>query len=518
MKLNSLRGRVIAWYVGMLALALVGFGVAIYFGIEAYLETSLEHSLSSQADGIASNFLTEASAKGLTWLVDEVTESYAPEISGRFIRITRRDGDVLYESGDSREPFIAADKVLHAPLNQRASSFRKESLDGQHPVLIYTLPYSAPDGTGYLVEVGASRLPIEHILGSLFFTLLLLTPTILFIAAVGGYLLMKQPLKPIVALTQQSERIGAENFRERLPVIPTGDELERLSLSLNRMLARLEDAITHIQRFSGDVSHELRTPLTILRGELEQAAQSEGLDGAMADAIGSALEEIERLTRIVESLLAIAHLDYGSAGIEKTCVDLRALACDTAEQMRILAEDKGLTVECQPGDPVEVLGDEARLRQLVVNLLDNAIKYTQVGGRIEMRISSVQRCGTFEIRDNGIGIPAEALPHIFERFYRADKARSRASGGAGLGLSIVKAICSAHGGEVFAKSVEGNGTTLTVELPLISTARRAEMEQAEERGRDAGSSEAKQRGPELNRTSLQDEESPVVVPTATSQR
>jgi heavy metal sensor kinase len=468
MKLASLRIRVISWYVGMLALALFAFGIAVFLSIGGYLQKSLESSLIAQADGIAGNLLSQAGSKGALWLSDEVVESYAPEISGRFIRITTLAGKVLYQSGDTREPLITADRITPLPPSLKNPGFREESPNGPPAVLIYALPYRAPDGSSYLVEVGASRGPIYHTLRGLAITLLLVTPVILIGAAVSGYLLMKQPLKPIAALTDQAERIGAENFSERLPVIRSGDELERLSLSLNRMLSRLEDAIAHIHRFSGDVSHELRTPLTVMHGELEHVAQIEGLQPEVIDAVWTALEEVERLSRIVNSLLVISRLDYGDAGMEKTCVNLGALARDTAEQMQALAEDKSISIACRL-ESVEVLGDETRLRQVVVNLLDNAIKYTRDGGHIEFLAGRRGNRAWLQVSDDGIGIPADALPHVFERFYRADKARSRASGGAGLGLSIVKAICSAHSGEISVVSTEGRGTTFTVEFPLYAT-------------------------------------------------
>lgn len=469
MKLASLRVRVISWYVGMLALALLAFGVAVFLSIGGYLQKTLESSLISQADGIAGNLLSQAGSKGVLWLSDEVIESYAPEISGRFIRITTGAGQVLYQSGDTRDPLITAERVRRVSPSLKNPGFRVESPNGPPPVLIYALPYRAPDGDTYLVEVGASRGPIEHTLRGLAIMLLLVMPVILIGAAVSGYLLMKQPLMPISSLTDQAERIGAGNFSERLSVIRSGDELERLSHSLNRMLARLEDAIAHIHRFSGDVSHELRTPLTIMHGELDHVAQIEGLQPEVMDAVWSALEEVERLSKIVNSLLVISRLDYGDAGMEKACVNLGALVRDTAEQMQALAEDKSISIECRL-KPVEILGDETRLRQVVVNLLDNAIKYTGEGGHIEVLAGRRGNRAQLQVSDNGLGIPADALPHVFERFYRADEARSRATGGAGLGLSIVKAICSAHNGEISVVSTEGQGTSFTVEFPLHAAA------------------------------------------------
>jgi heavy metal sensor kinase len=303
-------------------------------------------------------------------------------------------------------------------------------------------------------------------LRDLFVWLVILTPIVVAVAGVGGYLLMSQPLKPVVSLTAQAEQIGVGELGERLTVIPTGDELERLSHSLNRMIARLEDALDHNRRFSADVSHELRTPLTILRGELEHVIQLRDLRPEVSDAVGSALEEIERLAKIVESLLAISRLDSGAAGIEWNPFDLNALAQATTEQMQLIASEKGICLSCPSSGPVPALGDQTRVKQVLVNLLDNAIKYTAAGGHVVVSTEAQGDRAVLTVNDDGLGIPAESLSHVFERFYRAEKARSRESAGFGLGLSLVQAVCRAHGGDVSIESTEGRGTTVTVTLPL----------------------------------------------------
>jgi len=276
--------------------------------------------------------------------------------------------------------------------------------------------------------------------------------------------MMTQPLKPVVSLTLQAERIGVGQLGERLPGIPTGDELERLSLSLNRMINRLEEALAHNRRFSVDVSHELRTPLTILRGELEHIIQGYNTGPDLIGSVGSALEEVERLAKIVESLLAISHLDSGGAGIEFNRFDLHAMVKTTTEQMRLLADEKQITLRSDSLGPVYALGDESRVKQVLVNLLDNAIKYTREGGHVSTSVKAEDSTAILVVHDDGAGIPADSLPHVSERFYRAEKARSRGSAGAGLGLSIVQAICRAHGGTVSVTSTEGRGTTVEVRL------------------------------------------------------
>jgi heavy metal sensor kinase len=461
-KASSLRVRVTAWYVGLLTVALLLFAGAVYLGLRRYLESSLERSLVGQAQSITANFLSQRETKGTTWMVSEIVESYAPESSGRFIRITQANGSVIYQSGDTRDDSIDVSQVPPAVFGRR-KPFRRESIAGRHLVL-YSLPYRAPSGADYMVETGASQATIEEVLRSLLIALSVGTPAILVAAAIGGYLLMTRPLRPVVLLTEQAERIGTRDVANRLPVIHTGDELERLSHSLNRMLCRLEDALDHNRRFSADVSHELRTPLTILRGELEALVRLPRLAPEIQDGVGSALEEIDRMSKIVGSLLAISRLDSGGEVMNRTVVDLAALTHFTVEQMRLLAVEKSIELTIAPGEPTLVLGDKARLSQVLVNLLDNAIKYTGIGGNVSVSTANVGNTVELRVRDNGIGIPASSLPFIFDRFYRADKARSRASGGAGLGLSIVKAVCNAHHATINVESCEGGGTTVSVIL------------------------------------------------------
>jgi heavy metal sensor kinase len=294
-----------------------------------------------------------------------------------------------------------------------------------------------------------------------------LLPLVLVIALGGGYVLVKRALSPVDRIAGSAEHISSHNLSERLPIPQTGDELERLSVALNHMIERLDAAFQHSRQFVADASHELRTPLTALRGELESLTKEPQLNAAWRERLGSALEELERLTRIVEGLFAISRLDAGEATSEWLPLDLTHLATTTAEQMSLLAEDKDIHVTCEGAMGVWVAGDRARLKQVVVNLLDNAIKYTPEGGSVSMTVGAQDSRAVLEVTDTGLGIPADALPRVFERFFRVDKARARAQGGAGLGLAIVKSICTAHQGRVNVSSSPGRGSRFRVELPLV---------------------------------------------------
>jgi heavy metal sensor kinase len=287
------------------------------------------------------------------------------------------------------------------------------------------------------------------------------------IAIGGGYLLVGRALAPVDQIAQKAEQITQHNLSERLPVARTVDELERLSLSLNHMIGRLENAFLNSKRFVADASHELRTPLTVVRAELESMASNRSLAPEFRETIGSVLEEVERLARIVEQLFALSRLDAGESRAEWVQFDLADLAATTAEQMSLLAEDRGITVSCDAAQTVLVDGDRSRIKQVVVNLLDNAIKYTPEKGRIQLRVAAVDGHATLEVSDSGIGIPMDAQPHVFERFFRVDKARTRDPEGAGLGLSIVKSICTTHGATVEVES-NGVGSRFLVKLPLRS--------------------------------------------------
>jgi signal transduction histidine kinase len=268
-------------------------------------------------------------------------------------------------------------------------------------------------------------------------------------------------------IVQSAETITARNLSGRLPVPRTGDEVERLSLALNRMILRLDESFQQASRFSGDASHELRTPLTIMRGEIEALLREEGFSPAQKNQLSDVLEETERLTQIVQGLLVMSRLEGGESQLNKIKLNLGALALATAEQIEPLAAEEKIVFACNIDEEVMIEADEMRLQQVIVNLLDNAIKYTSTQGRIHIAVRKEADRAILEIRDNGLGISAEALPHVFERFYRSPQTSAAAIEGTGLGLAMVKTIVEAHGGKVLVESQEGEGTSIRVEFSLL---------------------------------------------------
>ena len=262
-------------------------------------------------------------------------------MNGRFIRVVHEGVGVVYLSGAPKDGTFDPSRIPF-PSDKEKDGSRKLRFEAGNRLLIHSMTLTTPDGNRFLVESGAPYHQIEVVLHGLLLTFAIYMPFVVSLAVAGGYWLMRRSLAPVDEITKRAEGITSTNLSERLPVIRTGDELERLSMSLNRMIERLDEAFQHINRFSADASHELRTPLTILQLELEGIAQNHRRDAALGDQIGSALEETHRMSRIVESLLAISRLDAGEVKMDKTRLDLGDLAASTADEMTLLAEEKSI--------------------------------------------------------------------------------------------------------------------------------------------------------------------------------
>ncbi len=465
MSTRSLKFRLMVWYAGLLTGSLLLLGAVTYLLLERFLVSALRDSQVRRGAQIAELLREALPRSGETGLGGEIEARFEPGLNGRFARVLRSDGTELYRSSPPKDQSFDPAAFSLPAWPDRVEAERQLTLAGGRRMLLTTRIAQAPGGGRYLIETGAPMDTVQTGLRQWLWFLLLGLPAVGLIAFGGGYALVKRALWPVDQIAASAERISSQNLRERLPVTQTGDELERLTVALNRMIDRLDQAFQYSRRFMADASHELRTPLTVLRGELENLVAESSVPGDR-ERLGSALEELVRLSGIVEGLFAISRLDAGEAAAEWVKFDLTQLAASTADQMELLAEDKNVHITCTGPKGVWVEGDRARIKQVVVNLLDNAIKYTLEGGSIALTVQPRNGHAALEVADNGIGIPAEALPRVFDRFFRVDKARSRQLGGAGLGLSIVKSICAAHHGRVEATSTPGQGSLFRVELPL----------------------------------------------------
>ena len=319
-------------------------------------------------------------------------------------------------------------------------------------------------GRDFLVMLLAPLEAVDHELDQLRNIVLIAGPAALLLSAALAYGLARKALAPVDAIRRSADAITADHLNQRLTVANPDDELGRLALTINAMIGRLENSFTEIRRFTADASHELRTPLTVLRTEVEVAL---GKSLTVADhhqRLGSILEELVRMSRLTDQLLTLSRRDAGVDHFDVASVDLHLLVAGVVEAMRPIADAKGVSLRIEGSSPLPAAGDEGRLRQVVINLLDNSLKYTPAGGSVTVRTERRGGSSVVVVADTGVGIPPEHLPRVFDRFYRVDKARSRSEGGTGLGLSIAQSIVAAHGGTIELTSTLGEGTLCTVTL------------------------------------------------------
>jgi heavy metal sensor kinase len=464
MNYRSLAFRLAVWYALLLSATFALVGTGMFFGLEQYLRSNLRDALRRRSVQVEQILEQAPAAISGDAIAEAIETRVAPEFNSRFVRLTRAPATLVYRAGEPADrSFIAA--AVPGPTGPWPSKPEVRPITTTAGQLMVSItPLTAPSGR-YLVELGIALGPIEAVQHRLLGLLALLLPVLVVCAAGGGYLLVQWALRPVERMSQTAQRISVQDLDARLPVVPTGDALQRLSISLNHMLTRLRDSVHISRRFLADASHELRTPLTVIKGELQELVAHEASQNEVREHIGSVLEEVARLEHLVSGLLVLSRLDAGDAQREWLDVDLGELATSTVEQMRLLAEDRGIQLQSSALSPVTVRGDRGRLKQVIVNLLDNAIKFTPRGGVVSLRAESQEHYGLLEVSDSGIGIPAAAVPHVFDRFYRVDAARSREDGGAGLGLSIVHSICAAHAATIEVDSAPGSGSRFRVKFP-----------------------------------------------------
>jgi heavy metal sensor kinase len=434
--------------------------------LDRSLRTNVDTSLQSLAQALAET-VRRPPAFGPT--LDEMVESMlGPGFAERFFRLLDprgRPDPRLAPRGHAQLP-LSAEALRNAA--EGRETYETLALPGRlrAPLRILTMPVIEQGQVLDLIQVAASLEPVETARSRFLFILLGLAPLALLVAGVGGWFLARRALAPVDAMVDAARRIEAEDLSRRIEAAGTEDELGRLAAVLNDMLARLERSFAAVSQFSADAAHELRTPLTILKGEIEVALRSSPGAIEYQRVLASCLEEVDRLSALVEDLLFLARSEGGSVRVTQAPVNLAEVVAEVAPALQALADTAGVSVTITPGAPTWVRGNASMLFRVIFNLGENAIKYTPAGGRVTITLTQSGNEVGLEVRDTGPGIPPDDLPHIFDRFYRADRGR----GGVGLGLALVRSIVSLHGGDITAHSTPGLGSRFRVVLPLATQA------------------------------------------------
>ena len=457
MKTLSIGARLTAWYSLILALSLGLFGAVAYFAMQHSIRATVDSELHHRLEAVR-DIIKDDTPQGLPAVQDEFSELLEGEGAGSLLRVSYQNGSVIYASPAIRNGI----QPLHP--QKTASPFNARINGEWFRLLRDTVPIA---GTAYDIEVAASTRQFGRSLERFRELLYSLAPLFLILAALGGHLLSRRALAPVDHITQAARSIGAQDLSRRLTVPKTSDELQRLADTLNEMLARLETAFQRVTQFTADASHELRTPVSVMRTNAELALRKPRSESEYRDALSRILDESEKISRMIEHLLFLARSDSASGLLPMARNDLAIVLDNACREARVLAEAKHLNFrESLPQNPLWVQGDSASLERLFMILLDNAVKYTATGGEIDVRLTTEDGFAVADIHDTGSGIAPEDITHVFDRFYRADRARSRESGGTGLGLAIGKWIAEAHRGEIRVDSRLGHGSTFHVRIPL----------------------------------------------------
>jgi heavy metal sensor kinase len=381
---------------------------------------------------------------------------------GDLFQLSDSAGSWLYRS----DPLYDENGPVYQ-VSELGSGLRFETLVIQGAPLRFLSQNIEVAGHAYAVQVAAPLHEVQEGLRDLIWILLATAPLVLALASMGGYWMSQRALAPVDAITLEAKAIGADNLSQRLAVPKTGDELQRLSETLNQMMGRLDEAFQRITRFTADASHELRTPLALMRTTAELALRGQQSGKEYREALEQILSELEQTSQLVDNLLLIARADSGGAKLHTSDIDLMQAVREACLQAAPLFQAKHVKFESDlPDRRIAVQGDAQALRRLFLILIDNAVKYTPSDGSVKVSAHETSGTAVVTVTDTGIGVPPEDLPHIFERFYRVDKARSREQGGAGLGLSIGRWIVEGHNGKILAESQVGEGSRFRIELPL----------------------------------------------------
>ena len=458
---HNVRLRLTVWYVVAMVAVLAVYAGAVYAFVSRSVSESLDERL--RADFFWAAATVDESPEGLIMSTPQVDLLLEEE---PWVQVRSADGrELLLSNAEARRRPIGGTEALAAVRQDQIVSFdvggvpmrvlSRRSYIGQRPVT---------------VQVGRSEEPMRQQLRELVLVLVLGLPLAVGVAGLGGYALARRALAPIEQMTERARSITAERLSDRLPVTHPDDEMGRLASVFNETLARLESSFAQMRQFTADVSHELRTPLTSIRSVGEVGLRGQRDEHAYRGIIESMLEEVDRLAGLVDRLLTLSRAETGQAPLSREIVDLQALAEEVAQHLGVLAEEKQQQIVVERRAAPDALADKQVLRHALINLVDNAIKFTPPGGEVRIRIAETPSSAVFDVIDSGPGVPADAQQHIFDRFYRADEGDGVR--GAGLGLSIAKGAVEANGGRLTLERSGPAGSTFRITMPRVAPVRR----------------------------------------------
>lgn len=483
----GIRAQLTLWYITVFSILLALFGVVFYLHLRSTLAMSFDTNLQARAQQIATSSIQQHGSiliRDKTGELAGLVSRNDPEnknalgVAGDFeapnfdvdldalMRVLDAKGNVEYSTPDFQTLAVPEDSVTQS---LRGTPWLG-TIDVHHgqTLRLYSKPLVDHGRVFGIVQVGISLTPLHTTMDSVILELLLIVPCVLVIGAIGSYWLATRAFAPIERLTDTARAIQEGDLHQRVPIPPARDQVQHLALTFNEMLDYLDNVFTRQRRFTADASHELRTPVAAMRSMTDVALIHEMEKAEYVSLLQDVNSQAERLAHLISDLFTLARVDEGHLPFEQQPVHLEVLVNDVAASLEWLVIERGVDLEVQKCQPAIVSGDEARLLQMMMNLLENALTYTKRGGKIMLFVEVKGTSVFITVRDTGIGIAPQHIEHIFERFYRTDVARSRAAGGTGLGLSIVEWIVHMHHGTISVESQLGQGSTFTVMLPLAT--------------------------------------------------
>ena len=445
---KSIRTRLTLWYLAVIVVLLLIFSSVAYFMLDYTLYNNLDNTLQNRANSL--NTPTYVVPKSNELLMSFDANGNETQSVGGVTVDTPKLSGLIKKAIAGQNAYLSATGTENQNIRLYATSFLNP-FNGQPVVIV----------------VGQTTTEITDVLHTFVYVIVIAMVAIIILAGIGGLFLAERALKPVQQITKTAQNIEGSDLSQRINV-KTDDELGMLASTLNEMIGRLEESFNRQRQFTADASHELRTPLAIMQAEATLALSKERAPDDYRKSLETISQESVYMSSVIGKLLFLARSDAGKEQLTFEDVELKGLITGLASNIEALAQDKGIKFAVDAHEELMVSGDKVKLRQLFINILENAVRYTPTAGHISVSLVKQESNAVVSISDTGIGIPPEHLPHIFERFYRVDKARARADGGVGLGLAIAKIITESHKGKIEVESELGKGTTFRISIPVKS--------------------------------------------------